>query len=458
MAIQDNHAEYNKYAPQWKRCRDASDGQDAIFKAGEAYLPKLSDQTNDEYKAYQERGLFFDATYRTIQGLSGMIFRKPADIQENGMAQFIEDVTLKGDSLRGFAEDITGEVLEVGRVGVLVEYHENNSQAVTQAQVEALNMRPYFHKYKAESIINWRTDRINNKNVLSQIRLSEIIEVQKDEFEYEYIDQIRILDLNEGVYRQRVFQKEKDKSWVLISEVIPLRNGSPMDFIPFVFISPNGTNPSVEKPPLIGLVNVNISHYKTTADLEHGAHFTGLPTAVVTGITNDDAGEFRIGSGTAWTFTNENADAKYLEFTGQGLGTLERRDAYKVELMASLGAQMLTPQTRRNEAVDTAAMRHMGENSILSNIAQAISEGLNICFEYAAQWLNIASPATIELNRDFMPTPMTPQMLKELVSSWQMGAISYNTLFEQLKEGEIIAPEKTVDEEQDELQSGDLKI
>jgi hypothetical protein len=389
-----------------------------------------------------------------------MIFRKPPAIETGAMGDFIDDVTLQGDSLRGFAEDLTAEVIAVGRAGVLVEYPRNELPVVTVAQAQALNMRPYFLRYTAESIINWSMGRINNKMQLTQVRLREISGVFVDEFTTNEVEQIRVLDLDDGKYRVRVYRKNDKEEWVLAEEPFyPLKNGAFMTEIPFVFFSCNGTNPEIEKPPLMGLVNVNFSHYKTTADLEHGAHFTGLPTAVISGIQTEDVTKegFSIGSGSAWLFTNPDAGAKFLEFTGQGLGALENRLKSKESMMASLGAQMLTPETRRNESTETAAMRHMGENSILANIAQAVSEGINECLRIAGEWMGV-KPAEIELNRDFLPTSMTPQMLTSLVATWQAGAISTQTLFDNLKEGEVIAHDKDFDEEQDEIQNGALTL
>jgi hypothetical protein len=460
MAVQDFHPDYIKYEPQWKACRDAAEGQYAIHKAGSLYLPYLSGQTQDEYNSYRARALFYEATGRTIQGLTGMIFRKPPEIEHGGMEDFDSDVTLDAMSLRGFAEDLTGEVMTVGRVGVLIEYPQAATAEMTLAQAQALNMRPYFVKFKTENIRNWKVGRINNQLKITEIRLSEIVEENSDDFDSVTIEQIRVLDLFNENYRVRIYRKdEKTAKWVQFEDdFFPIRNGAYMSEIPFVFISTNGTGQAVESPPLMGLVNINISHYRSTADLEHGAHFTGLPTAIITGIQADDAkGEFKIGSSTAWLFSNPDADAKYLEFTGQGLSALVERLTAKEGQMASLGAQMLAPDARRNESTDTASMRHMGENSILANIAQAISEGVNICLEVAAEWMGVAK-SEIELNRDFSPTPMTPQMLTALVASWQSGAISTQTLFDNLKEGEVISHDKDFEEEQDEIQNGALNL
>lgn len=460
MAVDTKHPEYLQYESEWRKGRDCAEGQYSIHKAGEKYLPKLSDQTADEYKAYKERALFYEATSRTIQGLKGMVFRKPPVIEFEQMEEFLEDVDLQGNSILSIAQSLTEDVFEVGRVGVLIDYPNVNSENMTQAQAQALNARPYFHCYKAESITNWKVGRVANKAALVEVRLFEKAEIETDEFEIEEVKQYRVLDLIDGRYRQRLYRQNTKHQWEQFGDdIIPVMNGAPIPYIPFVFFSQNGTQSDVQKPPLAGLVNINISHYKTTADLEHGSHFTGLPTAFIKGVSTEDTENqtFKIGSTTAWAFSNESADAKYLEFTGQGLGALETRIQVKESMMASLGAQMLAPNQRRNEAAETAGMRHMGENSILSSISQSISEGLNKCLEIAGEWMNV-TPATIELNRDFLPTPMTPQMLTALVASWQQGAISSQTLFENLKQGEVIANEKEFEEEQDEIDTSPVVL
>src|SRR6185295_1933492 len=109
----------------------------------------------------------------------------------------------------------------------------------------------------------------------------------------------------------------------LLSEVVPTMNGAPLDYIPFAFISPEDATPNLEDPPLIDLVDMNLSHFRNTADLEHGAHFTGLPQPWIAGYTKATENEkLYIGGPAAWVFTDPNAKAEYLEFTGTGLGTL----------------------------------------------------------------------------------------------------------------------------------------
>ena len=458
MAVNDTNTQYDYYSDLWKRCRDANEGQIAIHNAGKKYLARLSGQTDDEFKAYIERTPFYEATGRTVQGLCGTVFRKTPVIESGGMEAYLENVTSTGINLTSLSENATKQVLIVGRVGYLVDY----PQAVgvqTRAEQEAMNIRPFVREYKAESIINWRTDIINNMEVLTQVRLSEVV-VEYDDTDYteKEIERVRVLALENNVYSQRIYEKQKgrDKTeWVMIDEIIPTIRGASLSYIPFVFMSQYDNEPDVKNPPLSGLVNMNISHYKTVADLEHGAHYTALPTAYVTGVQSEDgeAQVYRIGSGTAWSFVDPSTKVGFLEFTGQGLGSLKELKDDKEQLMASLGAQMLTPSLRRNESTETAQMRHMGENSVLASLTKAVERGINEILRIMAEWLNV-TPATIALNTDFTPAKIDPAMMRELLMALQAGRISQETYFEQLKQGEIIADNIDYDDEISRIQTG----
>ena len=81
MGVATTNCEYDAKLKVWQRIRDVLAGQDAIHKAGLKYLPELSEQDDDEYKAYLFRALFFNATSRVADTLSGLVFRKPPALQ-----------------------------------------------------------------------------------------------------------------------------------------------------------------------------------------------------------------------------------------------------------------------------------------------------------------------------------------------------------------------------------------
>jgi len=452
MGVNAKHAMYDQMAGRWERCRDVYNGQDAIHGKGIVYLPKLKEQTDADYNAYVSRATFYNATYRTITGLLGMVFRQPPMVVvPESIEGMMNDVTLSGVPLQAFTQTITEEALKLGRVGVLVDYPSVNVEGTTQADARNMNLRPTMQMYEALSIINWRTATINNKTVLVLVVLAECAaEIDPDGFGQKLKDVWRVLDIFNSQYRVRLFERKDDKDIQIGKDIFPIMGGKPLDFIPFAFISADDITPQVDEPPLIDLVNLNVSHYRSTADLEHGAHFTGLPTPYISGYSPEKEGEkFYIGSATAWIFPNADAKAGYLEFTGQGLDALEKVINRKEQQMAILGARMLEPQKAGVETAESQSIHRKGEESMLASVAQTISMGLEVALMWFAEWAG-ADPEGVEfeLNKDFSSVPMSSQQLTALISAWQQGGISKETLFENLQQAEIISKYRTFEEEE----------
>jgi hypothetical protein len=76
VPVNSTHAEFDGSAAAWARARDVLAGEDAVKAAGERYLPRLDSQSEEEYCAYKNRASFFNATSRTAEGYSGLIFRR----------------------------------------------------------------------------------------------------------------------------------------------------------------------------------------------------------------------------------------------------------------------------------------------------------------------------------------------------------------------------------------------
>jgi hypothetical protein len=460
MPVNTQHPDYAKMINRWRRCRDVADGQDAVHAAGRAYLPQLVDQTQQDYDAYVKRALFYNATWRTIAGLVGMIFRKPPVVKVPTQAEeYLNDVTMSGTPFEMFAQEVCEEALKVGRLGVLVDYPTADITNLTLADAKTQNLRPTMAIYQTEAVINWKYEKVNNVWALTQVVLEEESYVDIDEFTKKCEKVYRALDLFGGHYRVRLFRmKDTTTQEQIGGDLYPLMNGAPLDFIPFTFLSTDDNSPTVDEPPLIDLVNVNLSHYLSTADLEHGAHFTGLPTPVITGHRPDKEGDkLYIGSQSAWVLPNEKATAKYLEFAGTGLEALEKRLEVKEKQMAILGARMLEQQKRAVESADTQTIHRKGEESMLAQVSQSLSLGLERVLRWFAMWSGATLPdgdtdaLSCELNREFYAVAMSDQMLTSLVSAWQQGAISFQTLFDNLQAGDVIDEDKTPEEEQAQI-------
>ena len=262
MGVKATHRDYDKFSPKWKRVRDVIAGQDAMHEAGVAYLPKLNEEKTNEYAARVKRSDFFNGTWRTIDALTGMAFRKPPTVDvPAGIEPMLEDVTLSGMTMEAFAKETLEEMLSPGRVGILVDHpplqKDENGKVVpiTQAVAETLGLRPTLQLYTAESIRNWKFARINNAWVLSQVVLGEEKEQPKDgdRFATECVDQYRVLDLGGegGTYRQQLFEVRDEKDVQIGGDIVPLMNGKPLSFIPFKIVDVNGKSDCVDEPPMV---------------------------------------------------------------------------------------------------------------------------------------------------------------------------------------------------------------
>ncbi len=450
MPVDTKHEAYELTFGQWKRCRDAFEGTDAIKGAGEKYLPMLTSQDQDEYAAYKTRANWFNATARTVIGLQGAVFRKDPFVKfPKTIESYLADITLTGTSLASFAKDAFREQLLTGRFGILVDM-PNVSQNEAETNFES---RPYAIGYKAENIVNWRVTRIDGKSVLTMVVLCEFVEEidSNDPFKVDSVEQYRVLLLEDGRYVVRLYRREKldDSSSQFVQygpDITPEFRGSALTFIPFQFVNAGSLTSDVQKPPLLDLVDVNLSHYRTTADLEHGRHFCGLPTAWVAGFPVST--RLSIGSGVVWISDDTDAKAGMLEFTGQGLGALEKAEETKKQDMAVLGARLLQSEKRAVEAAETHQLRQAGETSILQSMAITCGDGIRQALEWMAFWSGVKdSEIEVGMNLEFFETTLTPQELDSLMTLWQAGGISQETLYYNLERGRITRPGVTIEEE-----------
>jgi len=391
-----------------------------------------------------------------VLALTGSVMRMPPKIEgvSDQVETHFEDITLTGQDLQAFAKMAVQEVLTTGRAGVLLDMPTTESPGTTA--------RPYWVLYRAEQIINWRVLPINGVPVITMVVLKE--ETEKDPGQDPFLGDCeityRVLKLVDGVYSIELWKPQEgdtgqtsDLRYVLDETITPRMFGKPLDYLPFVFINPMTIEAEPEKPPLLDLVDVNLSHYINSADLEHGRHFTALPTPWVTGVGTESG--FTIGSSRAWVLPNVESSVGMLEFDGQGLGALEKALDAKERLMVVLGARMLEEQKWAAEAADTLRIRGQGENSMLATIAGTVSVALTCIAYWHAEWVGTkeTEDISIKLNQDYQTNNLTPQELDALVKSWQANAISYSTLYFNLEQGEITRPGVDAETEQDLIEA-----
>lgn len=444
--VATTHPSYDLYQDQWMRCRDCVAGTDAVKNRGAKYLPPLDSHSKPDggskYEAYKLRALFYNAAGRTVAGLAGGIFQKAPSVDDidEKVTEHCKDITLTGTPVDMFALDVTKEFLTTGRFGILID---------VSADLVA-TPRPYWIGYKAEDIVNWRYEDKNGDQILVLVVLRELVNDidPDDEFCPDQKTQYRALRLTNGIYTQQIYKKV-EKSSIIVKTAgnaniipaneetfeageikTPIRRGKPLDFIPFSLPWTIGS------PPLIDLVDVNLSHYRGYADLKHGLHFTALPTPWVSGRTEKGT-SLAIGSGTAWEL-DPNGSAGMLEFTGKGLGAI-RVDLQDMQrMMATLGARLLEEAPHYAETTLSVSLRHSSDYATLRTIAQIVEQQISWALKVHSWWLVVGEKkvtdmkANVELNKIFFDAQLSADELRALLLALQSKSISYKTFYARL--------------------------
>lgn len=409
----------------------------------DAYLPPLGGQDVDSYTRYLNRAEFYNASGRTVDGLVGAVMRKepqvePAETQP--LDEWLDNIDLAGTDFNTFCAQVLREVVVTGRVGIFADYPASGPM-----------QRPYLVMYKTEQITNWRTEVRDGQTVLAQVVLSECVSVPGEGgFGVAEQQRYRVLTLDDAGFLQvDVWTQDENNVWQLTETVQPQRRGVKLTYIPFVCLGPVQCTVEMQKSPILDLVNVNLHHYKLSADYRHMLHWSCIPQPVVIG--DDPQTTYHWGSEEAWTLPS-GATAEILECTGAASDAVKTALSDDENRMALLGARLLEAQKREAETAEAMRLRQAGESATLTTIAKTCSLGLQQALRWCIEWVGgDPEQVNVYLNTQFTAGRMAADDLLKYWTIVQGGGMSLDTFLALLVEDEIIAADE-VESEKERIQ------
>lgn len=358
------HPEYLYWRSEWQKLRDCISGEREIKRKGERYLKPMKGSDAEDYKEYLDRSTYYNMTAQTLNGMLGQVFRRDPQIRnlptkfKNAVRKFGKD----GSSHVAFTKGTVGEQLGVGRIGILVDAPATTTVDPTSFAVA----------YTAENILDWdMTTDDWGMYVPSRVLLREFerqsaaqlmatvaapakrgartqrVKPQSPALAtspaYQYQTVYRELTLEphpdypdyDVVYVQRVYLDDPTSQPKQV--IVPNVRGTPLTFIPFQFKGSNSITADIEKPPLLDIADLNLSHFRTYAELELGRTYTALPTYYAQVRDGQGASEYHIGPNRVWE-VGEDQVPGILEYKGEGLKALETALATKEQQIAAKGA------------------------------------------------------------------------------------------------------------------------
>ena len=450
MAVNYFHPQYQNALERWQVTRDCVEGQQAVKSRATDYLPAFQDNDSDRYIAYLQRAYFVNVTGRTRNGLMGAVFRKDPVCKLPGELEYMkENADGTGMNIEQFAKSATKELVELGRFGILTEYPQVD-EGLTVAQVNQMGLQPFLIGYKAEQIINWRTTVINGASVVTLVVLRVVSIDDVDEFIATELNQFLVLRLeqldefgDQLIYTQQRYYSDGNEG----PKAVPrMADGQPWGAIPFSFIGSEDNKPAIDVSPLYDIANINIAHYRNTADFEEMCFISGQPTIFLSSDISYQ--EFQaanpngvvVGS-RAGHFLGSGGSAQMLQ--PQPVGVLQNAMKDKQDQMVAIGAKLISGPVA-NQTAEASRINASSENSVLDTIVGNLSDAITSALEYAALFIG-ANPddCSFELNKDFYDDGIDPQVLIAMIQLADRGDIAQTDVRAYLRKVEAIEPHRT---------------
>lgn len=396
----------------------------------------ISIEGQSAYNKYLSLSQFYGATGRTVDGLVGLIFSKPAILELPSNIEYMEkNIDSKGTTVRDFSKKICTEAFISPMSGILVA-RPSTPEGSSKAVVESMNIRPKLLHYNFDSIINFDYDTVNNENKLSFVVLVEEVS-KRTGFTVDTEKQYRVLELVDGVYHQSLYDEKED---VIEPPAPVIINGKTSNEIPFYFINTGSEGKSI----INDLVDVNLHHYKLSADYNSKLYFSSFTIYYETNVQNGVSNNMVIGNGVKW---NGGVDAEFGILQPDGTADSHRLAMEDDEKrMAALGAEQLQPRGSMAESAEAKTLDQVAQNSTTANVAITVSEVLTKAFIFAAKWQGSEEDVTYQLNTDYNPTGMDAQSLTARWSVYMGGGMTFAEFHEGMQKGEVISTSQTAEE------------
>lgn len=438
------HPDYAYWQSDWQMLRDMFMGEREVKAKGEHYLPRMEGMTPGDYRAYLKRSTYYNMISRTVYGLQGSLFRRQAEVSgvPKRLVNNMKTIGRSGESLFLLMR-LTGlEMLLLGRFGVLVDRPTEPGGA------------PFLATYLAENIVDWVVVEADGKYILQEVILREF-SVARDTstFVRRYFAGYRRLFLDEnGEYTVAVYRPNGADADIATStaEIFkPTNRGRPLREIPFVFFGPESNLPDIQKPPVLDIATLNLSHYRSYAQLEHGRFYTGLPIYYCPSDSNEK-GEYLLGPSVVWEVAPGEKPG-VIEFNGHGLTFLENALTQKENQVASLGGRLLgTGGSGAAESDNALMMKDRNERSVLLSVAFSIDDGFTKLLQYWAAWQDASdadiAKISVETNKDFLLDKASAREFRAIQAMYMDGVIPIEVVYDYLKRADVIPDWLSIDE------------
>lgn len=430
-------SDYDAMLPYWDKVETILEGEAAVIAAGETYLHQFPDEDPTDY-AYRLANAKFTNVYSDIvSNLASKPFAEEVTLTEGApepFAKLAEDIDGQGNNLNVFAQHTFFAGINYAIDWIFVDYTKARPRAdgrkLTLQDQRDQNLRPYWVHVPAKRMLAVYSDVVNGKQVFTHARISENV-TRREGFKEVCIERVRVLNrepifaLDDAGQATEVVIGYEPATWQLFQKVtrgVGSRAKSQWEAVDagdvsigVIPIAPFITGRRKEGswrfiPPLQGVVDLQIHHYRQETGLDSISELTAYPMVTGNGVElpkNADGTPQRVPVGprsvlSAPPFSGENSshgEWAFIEPQGTSLTFLAARIDTTEKQMRELGRQPLTATS--GITVPQAAMANQKASSAVQAWAFALKDALEQAWALTARYLNAAVEPEVSVFTDF---------------------------------------------------------
>ncbi|WP_336950835.1 DUF4055 domain-containing protein [Acinetobacter sp. AS167] len=429
------HTEYSANINAWTKVDDVCKGQTAVKAKGKRYLPvPQTFEEDDRYTEYLDRAVFYGVTGRTLKSNIGLAFNKLPDFKRPEELEYLDrNADGSGRSIFQTSQYMLSLILKHYRCGVYVDYPEV-APSRNREEDKQKNAFPMIHVLKAASVEDWDHIILGNQKKLSFVKILETVSTRTaDGFGRDVKKQYRFLRLDEGenghTYTVQIYKQNDKGEWVEDKKYTPTDyHGKAWSYIPFTFCGAVDNTDEIDNAPLLELADLNLAHYRNSADVEESGFVVGQPIISMPDVTHE---QYEIAKNEGLTVGSRRGFPTKIEIVQAESNNLAKQlMTDKWGQMKEMGARLIevgSANKTATQADNEDSIQHSVVSLAVSNISEALQMALRWCAKFALP------------NHDIKPDELTYVISQDF--NKQKYSVERSKLILEMVQGELIPPE-----------------
>jgi uncharacterized protein DUF4055 len=358
-------------------------------------------------------------------------YREWLDSREESVAKvegYWENIDNCGTHGSVFAKELFTSSMQDGHALLLTDApplpSRADGQPATLQDLRDAKWRPYWVQYRANQIVNWRTQVVAGQVMLSQLTLKECA-LESD-----------------GIYGEREvvrYRVLRPGEWYLFKEVkgqgeteyVPDGNGSTgLTEIPVAVVYSRKKGLLRSQPPLLDQALINIAHYQKYSDHSTYLHIASRP--ILWFRNRDKAKNVEpIGPYVFFDVTGESGLVAFAETTGAALSA-SREDIKDLEgQMAALGLSIIAGKSPQPNTATEELLDHVQEESDLATAARSLKDCMELGLKFMAQFEDpkATTGGSVELGATLEELTLDAQEMQQYSNMASLKQLSLDTLW-----------------------------